>query len=73
MDYRTVEATHFAGISAVLRQQGQLIGVPDAMIAATAQVNRSTVITKNLKHFEKVKNLKVVNWAVKPPKAAPAR
>ena len=73
MDYGTVEAAHFAGISSVLRRQGQLIGVPDAMIAATAEVNRSTVITKNLKHFEKVKNLKVVNWAVQPPKGASAR
>jgi tRNA(fMet)-specific endonuclease VapC len=73
LEYGTAEATHFAGISAVLRRQGQLIGVPDAMIAATAEVDRSTVITKNLKHFQKVKDLKVVNWAVKPPKGASAR
>jgi predicted nucleic acid-binding protein len=68
LDYGTAEARQFARISAVLRRQGQLIGVPDAMIAATAEAHRSTVITKNLKHFEKVENLKVVNWAAQPPK-----
>jgi tRNA(fMet)-specific endonuclease VapC len=73
LDYGNQEASRFAEISATLRQQGQLIGVPDAMIAATAQVHRLAVITKNLKHFERVKNLKVVNWETKPPKGIPAR
>ncbi len=71
LDYGMTEAQHFARISAYLRQQGQLIGVPDTMIAATAEVHRFAVITKNLKHFEKVKNLKVVNWAARPPKGTP--
>ena len=73
LDYGKPEASRYAGISARLRQQGQLIGVSDAMIAATAEVHRFTVITKNLKHFEKVKTLKVVNWEVKPPKGASPR
>jgi tRNA(fMet)-specific endonuclease VapC len=72
LDYGVPEARHFADISAYLRQQGQLVGVPDAMIAATAEVHRLTVITKNLKPFEKVKNLKVVNWQTKPPKGLSA-
>ena len=68
LDYGNPEAVSYAEISAYLRQQGQPIGTSDAMIAATAAVHCLAVITKNLKHFERVKNLKVVNWAIRPPK-----
>lgn len=67
--YGQAEASRCARISADLRQQGQLIGISDIMIAATAESHRLTVITRNLKHFGKVKNLKVENWETKPPKA----
>jgi tRNA(fMet)-specific endonuclease VapC len=73
LPYGTVEAGHYGRISASLRQQGQLIGVADAMIAATAEAHRRTVITKNFKHFQKVKDLKVVNWEAKAPKMLPSR
>ena len=67
LPYGRPEATHFARVTACLRQQGQLIGAADAMIAATALAHRYTVVTRNLKHFSKVDNLKVANWDVNPP------
>lgn len=67
LDFGRPEAFSFAKISAHLRQQGQLIGVQDAMIAATAEVHQCTVVTKNLKHFQRVKRLQTVNWEAKPP------
>ena len=68
LPYDLEEAAHFARLSANLRQAGQLIGVADAMIAATAQAHRCVVVTRNQKHFGKVKNLKVVDWEAKPPR-----
>ena len=73
LPYGSLEAANYARISADLRRQGQLIGVSDAMIAATAASHLSTVVTRNLKHFERVKNLEVVNWEAKPPAERPAR
>jgi len=35
--------------------------LPDAIIAATALVNKLTIITRNLKDFEKIKGLDVLN------------
>ena len=69
LDFSVAEAVRFAEIAARLRQLGQPIGVQDAMIAATALVRRSAVVTRNVRHFERVQNLKVVNWLVEPPKA----
>ena len=34
--------------------------IPDALIAATAVVSRLTLATRNVKHFEKIKELKVM-------------
>ena len=62
LDFGRSEAFRFAGIMAVLRKVGQPIRALDAMIAATAQTNKLTVVTRNLKHFERVKDLKVETW-----------
>ena len=73
LPYGKAEALHCAGVSARLRQQGQLIGTADTMIAATAGLHGLTVITKNLKHFGKIEGLEAVNWEAKPPKCPTQR
>ena len=35
------------------------IGTPDALIAATAIEHRMTLVTRNLRHFEAVKQLRL--------------
>jgi predicted nucleic acid-binding protein len=37
------------------------IKLPDAIIAASALINQMLIITRNIKDFEKIENLKVVN------------
>ena len=37
--------------------------LPDAIIAATAFVNELTIITRNVKDFDKIKELKILNPA----------
>ena len=38
------------------------IGRADLFIASVALANDATLVTRNLKHFRRVPNLKVVNW-----------
>ena len=38
------------------------IGIEDIFIAAIALSHNFTVVTSNLKHFEKVEGLEIVNW-----------
>lgn len=66
------ETEHFilddkaAGIAAeiyrYLCKRGQKIEDDDIFIAAITLANDAILITDNVKHFERVPNLKVVNW-----------
>ena len=59
----TAAADHFARLRAVLERGGTPIGVVDTMIAGHALALKATLVTNNLKHFQKVAALKVENWA----------
>jgi tRNA(fMet)-specific endonuclease VapC len=49
-------------IRAILEQTGKPIGPHDLMIAAIAEAHGLTVVTRNLREFERVPALKVVAW-----------
>ncbi len=49
----------FARIRGELRRQGQLIGDPDILIAATALDHSLTLVTRNLKDFQRISNLRL--------------
>lgn len=42
--------------------KGKQIEDNDIFIAATAIVNDCTLVTANIKHFERVEGLKLINW-----------
>jgi tRNA(fMet)-specific endonuclease VapC len=48
----------------ILHRRGQLISDIDPLIAATALVHDLVLITGNEEHFERVPNLRFVNWRV---------
>lgn len=48
-----------AHLWADLTERGEIIGTHDIMIAATALVHSHTIVTKNLRHFQRVRNLQV--------------
>jgi len=52
----------YAKEKARLRKLGAIIDEFDLLIGATAIANNFTLVTKNLKHFERLENLKVVDW-----------
>lgn len=59
----TVEAAyHYGGIRAALEQSGQPIGVNDLHIAAHARSQGLTLVSNNLREFERVPGLLLENW-----------
>lgn len=56
-------ADHFARLQAALLAQGTPIGGNDAMIAAHALAVDATLVSNNTRHFGKVPNLRLENWA----------
>lgn len=52
----------FGSIRADLRQQGQSIGYADEMIAAHALALDCTLVTDNVRHFQRVAGLRLENW-----------
>ncbi len=47
----------FARIRGQLRRTGNIISDPDILIAATALHHKLTVVTRNIRHFERIPDL----------------
>ncbi len=58
-----LEESLLAGdILAHLRAKGLPIDVEDVLIGATALIKGLTVVTDNIKHFQRIPNLQVEDW-----------
>ena len=62
MPWDTSSADHFGRLRAVLERGGTPIGIMDTMIASHALALKATLVTNNLKHFQKVARLRLENW-----------
>ena len=49
-------------LAARLQRQGRTIGTPDTLLAATAMTQGLILVTRNMRHFERVPGLVVENW-----------
>jgi tRNA(fMet)-specific endonuclease VapC len=59
----TTDIAILAGdIAAILSKKGIGVSAEDLLIGATALASELTLITANVKHFEKIPGLKVENW-----------
>lgn len=56
------DATHYAAIRHDLEAHGQGIGTMDTLIAAQARRMGATVVTRNVREFQRVPGLLVENW-----------
>jgi len=56
------EALVAGDILAGLRKTGNIIGLEDVLIAASAITNQFAVVTANIRHFTRIRDLKVENW-----------
>ncbi len=64
MDWNTEAADQYGVIRAGLEAAGTPIGAMDMMIAAHAKSIQAVLVTKNRKHFTKVKGLKIDSWTL---------
>ncbi len=51
-----------ADLRLALSRKGDLIGPMDTLIAATALAHGATLVTRNVREFDRVPGLAVVNW-----------
>ncbi len=64
LPYGAKAAQHYGSIRATLEKQGQTIGVNDLHIAAHARSEGLTLVSNNLREFERVPALQFENWAI---------
>jgi len=58
-----IAADHYGAIRASLEKAGTPVGAMDMLIAAHARSCGAALVTNNLREFERIKGLKVLNWA----------
>lgn len=62
LPYGVKAAQHYGSIRATLERRGQPIGVNDLHIAAHARSEGLTLVSNNLREFERVEGLLTGNW-----------
>jgi len=62
VDFSVESAKKAAKIRSILQKQGKPIGAYDLQIAAIAVAENMTLLTHNVREFERVKGLKLENW-----------
>ena len=62
LEYGVKAAGHYGEIRAALEKKGATIGVNDLHIAGHARSESLTLVTNNLKEFERVEALRLDNW-----------
>jgi tRNA(fMet)-specific endonuclease VapC len=55
-------ADHYGAIRASLEKVGTLVGAMDMLIAAHARSCGATLVTNNLREFDRIKGLTSLNW-----------
>ena len=62
LDFNKESAIKTGEIEAELRNSGEIIDLEDIMIGAIILQNNETLITRNKKHFEKIRGLKIEGY-----------
>ncbi|WP_425987766.1 PIN domain-containing protein [Brevundimonas sp. TWP2-3-2] len=66
LDFDAEAAEHAADIKADLQKKGRMIGGNDILIAGHARSRGLTMVTGNLREFERVDGLRVEDWPAGP-------
>jgi tRNA(fMet)-specific endonuclease VapC len=62
LEYGSKAAAHYGDIRADLERKGTPIGVNDLHIAGHARSEGLTLVTNNLRKFERIEALRLDNW-----------
>ena len=66
LPFGAAAASEYGEIRAYLQSRGTPIGPLDMLIAAHARVEGMTLVTNNMREFERVPELDLENWAAEP-------
>ena len=64
LDFTLEQSKIFGSLHAALVDSGQDIGFADTTIAAIALSHKFPILTANLKHFERISNLKIIPYEI---------
>ena len=64
LSYGPKAAQHYGSIRSALEKRGEIVGVNDLHIAAHARSEGLTLVSNNLREFERVEALQLTNWAI---------
>ena len=62
VDFNDAAALEYARIRRSLEVKGTPVANADIMIASCAMIKKAVLVTNNVKHFEKIPDLKLENW-----------
>lgn len=62
LEYGNKAAAHYGEIRADLERKGTMIGINDLHIAGHARSEGLTLVSNNLREFERVLGLRLINW-----------
>jgi tRNA(fMet)-specific endonuclease VapC len=66
LDFNLVAAELFGREKARLRRAGNLVADADLMIAAITRAHGATLITGNLRHYQRIEELRLEDWIREP-------
>jgi len=64
LPYGAKAAQHYGSIRSALERSGQIIGVNDLHIAAHARSEGLTLVSNNIREFERVEAPQLAHWAI---------
>jgi len=67
LDFNLAAAESFGRHKARLRRSGTLVADADLLIAAITLAHGATLVTGNVRHYERIEGLKLEDWIRQPP------
>ena len=64
LDFDEDSATHYGHIRVALEKAGRPVGPNDLLIGAHARSLGLTLVTNNVREFERIAGLKIENWVI---------
>ena len=62
MPWDEAAAEHYGAIRATLEKRGASLGAMDRLIAAHARSRGATLVSNDVRHFDRVEGLLLANW-----------
>jgi tRNA(fMet)-specific endonuclease VapC len=63
LDFKESDAVPYGMLKTILRRNGNIIGPIDMLLAAQGISNNMTMVTNNIKKFERVEGLRIEDWS----------